>query len=356
MFGKQPKDPARVYNLVSSLRSSSLNTNFATDSFKTLHAKINNYLTEAVALSSGNTYFLSLQRYSDFCVSNGFAALPIDVEVLLAYFVYLAEVKESLAAILTTRSALRHFSLIHRPLEVPATDSVPVQMFVKSARRKLDKPVKKSTPMEMEYIRKIVDLHLEGDQLKSDNFAKPIDCWQIVAKTVLKFFTFARFEEVLELKKSNFEFLADGDLKVIFTKAKNNQFHDARSSLLTASGDAYCPVNILRKYFLRINSNLDHFFLPRISRGKVYLTEKTCYSYCLRKYRETLKSIGVVNYLSFGEHSDKSGGISAAANAGADIATIQVHGRLKSSTVPMLYHRQTRTLRSRISNILNNID
>ena len=40
--------------------------------------------------------------------------------------------------------------------------------------------------------------------------------------------------------------------------------------------------------------------------------------------------------MDYGEHSDKIGGLSAAANAGCDTYALQVHGRLKSDNIPKI--------------------
>ena len=56
MFGKAPKDPNRVQNLISSLRHSNLNLNFATDSFKDYHSKISDYIQDGLADSTNENY------------------------------------------------------------------------------------------------------------------------------------------------------------------------------------------------------------------------------------------------------------------------------------------------------------
>ena len=227
-------------------------------------------------------------------------------------------------------------------------------MIVKSAKRQLSKPVTKSKPLKPEHLKLIIDKYLGLDHLNESNFNVLIDKWQIVAKTVLKFYCLARFEEVVELKRSQFEFLQNGTLKVTFLKAKNNQFHDSKATYISPSDNLrYCPVNIIKKYFLRINSSLDFYFVPRIAYKKVFLLEKTSYMYCLTKYRAVLRDIGVNDFLDYGEHSDKSGGLSAALNAGCDLYSLQRHGRWKSDQVLKQYHEQSFSLRTKVSNILN---
>jgi hypothetical protein len=142
MFGKQPKDVHRHGKLVNSLFTSFLNLSFASPLFVKCHDKIPTYLSDTIANSTADQYFLAFQRYSKFCVENGIPALPANKEVVLAYFVYLAEEKSSLSAVYTARSAIRHYALIHRPSIPSPTDFEDVALVVRSIRRNLAKPVK----------------------------------------------------------------------------------------------------------------------------------------------------------------------------------------------------------------------
>ena len=63
LFGKQPKDPKRVQNLITSLRHSSLNMNFASEDFKLHHSKISDYINDTLADSSNNQYFGHCMEY-----------------------------------------------------------------------------------------------------------------------------------------------------------------------------------------------------------------------------------------------------------------------------------------------------
>ena len=51
MFGKTPKDPNRVVTLISQVRSSSLNLNFANEEFTNFHSKIDKYSAKSLAES-----------------------------------------------------------------------------------------------------------------------------------------------------------------------------------------------------------------------------------------------------------------------------------------------------------------
>ena len=127
-------------------------------------------------------------------------------------------------------------------------------------------------------------------------------------------------------------------------KAKNNQFHDAKTSMIAKydlERGKYCPVNIIRKYFILLNKpEADAFFLPKIVKNTPVLNVKASYSYCAKQFKLCLSKIGV-DPAGYGEHSDRTGGLSAAAAVGCTSADLQVHGRWKSDYAPKLYLKKT---------------
>jgi hypothetical protein len=137
---------------------------------------------------------------------------------------YLAEEKSTLSAVYTARSAIRHYSLIHRTSIPSPTDSEDVALVVRSIRRNLAKPVKKRKPTSKPILIKLIYNLLQGDQVKDSDFIINIDIWQVVTKTVFKFHTFARFEKILDLKKSDFDFFENGDVEIVIPKEKTISF------------------------------------------------------------------------------------------------------------------------------------
>ena len=105
-------------------------------------------------------------------------------------------------------------------------------------------------------------------------FKQSIDLWFLVAKTIVKFHCFARFEEVVALKWNNIKFLDDGNVEITFTKGKNNQFHHAHTSVITKCINSlvHCPVNILKKFYLVLGSpDKTSFFLPKFFMSKFHI-------------------------------------------------------------------------------------
>ena len=252
MFGMRRKQSGREENLVSSIRSSTLCLNGVSENFLRNHRKINATLLNGVKKGSLEGYYLAFNRYAAFCDRSNVPSLPAHPEIIMTYFIEISERLGSENPVLQARSAIRFFSLLFRPDLPSPTDRSDVGLCVRSIKLKFSKPVKKSEPMTTEILRKMVDTILRGEQLKSNNFCLPISEWMVVVKSLVKFHCIARWEEVIELKKSNLNFLENGDCVITFVKGKCNQFHDANQVTLAASGNRYCPVNILKTYLFVI--------------------------------------------------------------------------------------------------------
>ena len=194
-------------------------------------------------------------------------SLPANPEDILVYFVKLSEESESAAGVLQARSAIRHYSLLKFPSCPSPTDSPVVKMMVASIERMWRTPVTKKLPTTIFIIRKLIHRFLGQDfYSNSGKFKASITNWRVVIKTVLKFCAMARFEEAIELKRSNFNFLQSGDLEITFLKGKNYNSHDAKKTVLAKLDSEYCPVRLIKRYFGRLNypKEVDGFFLPAV--------------------------------------------------------------------------------------------
>ena len=272
----------------------------------------------------------------------------------MAYLIKISENASSASPALTARSAIRFYNLVHRPDLPSPTDAANVSMLMKGIERKFSSPVKKRLGTSPDILRKFIDL-LCFDQLKHCLFKQPLDLWFLVAKTIVKFHCFARFEEVVALKWNNIKFLDDGNVEITFTKGKNNQFHHAHTSVITKCINSlvHCPVNILKKFYLVLGSpDKTSFFLPKLTNGKPIFYEQVSYPFCVKQFKAGLQKIGV-NPAGYGEHSDRTGALSTAAFNGCSPSELQIQGRWKSDQTPKLYLKKSVEQRGRVSGVLN---
>ena len=126
--------------------------------------------------------------------------------IIIMFLIKISEEANSAAPTLAARSAIRYYNLLHRPDLPSPTDAMNVLKLVKIIERKLSVPVIKREGTTPQIVKGLIDL-LNRDQLKFCLFKVPLEDWQVVAKTVVKFHCFARFEEVLALKWNNFKII-----------------------------------------------------------------------------------------------------------------------------------------------------
>ena len=347
------KDDKRHEKLVRAVRSHDCDLAGVSDDFMKYYQKVDESIAVDLADSSSNQYYLAFNRFATFCVENNVSSLPSHPIVIMTYFNKIADSTQSISPVLMARSAINYYNELYNPNISSPTNHKDVVKCVDGLKRQYSKPVKKAEPMTKSILDSMVDKILLGDHLKSSNFVISIEKWQIVVKSVVKFHCFGRFEEVCALKKSQFIFLENGDILIDFLKGKMNQYHEKNTNVIAASNDFYCPVRIIKTYFNVINSALDHYFIPKIKDGSVHLLEPANYQYCLNQLRNVLKFLGVKNWKDFGEHSDRHGGLSAAAEAGASLLQLQMQGRMKSDKTPKMYYKKSLCTRRKVSAMLN---
>ena len=233
-----------------------------------------------------------------------------------------------------------------------------VRMVVDSIVRLWAHPVVKKLPTTVVIVKKIVKKFIGLDYLKSkNNFNVSITDWRVAIKTIFKFVAIARFEEAIELKKNNFKLLPSGDLEVTFLKGKNYSCFDARTCVISKLDSQFCPVRLILKYFERLDfsKGVNRFFLPIVQskvvkragarrniRVQVAVPGRAIsYDTCSRQFKEALTAVGE-NASLFGEHSDRIGGLSAAANNDVPWEAVNAHGRwAPGSKVSKSYHKKS---------------
>ena len=156
--------------------------------------------------------------------------------------------------------------------------------------------------------------------------------------------TFARFEEVKQLKVQQLEFKGE-DMVITFRKGKTYQFGEARKAVMPGELQGrgrVSPVNLLRDYLARLSSiegNEDGWLFPGLKAKRktwVSLNEPASYASVASDFKAAVKEAGLVpsNGGDFGLHSMRRGAATEAVNAGAGEHAVMKQMRVVSiSTV-----------------------
>ena len=330
------------------------------DQVKEARDLVTDFLTESVGESTSSSYQGAWDRFKAFCAENGRQFLPASEETVCLHLAYIAKKNMSVSPSLQMRAAIGHFHRMKFPDSILPTEGQRVTQLMMGIKRKYNKPVCKSKPMTPEIMKKLLttlgvtEENTETLELKEQRMA---------AFSSILFFCCARYEEVANLKLNNLNRTQEGNLEIVFEKAKNNQFGAAKSSVIRSMGNGICPVKIVWNYKERIelaygSDDKSLFLFPSLT-PKSEPKKGTRFSYdnSMKRLREALVKIGFSSEEAkkFGMHSYRVGAATSAFASGQMSDTsLQMVGRWNSGATPKTYIVPTEEERGKMSAVLQN--
>ncbi|KAK3108077.1 hypothetical protein FSP39_000719 [Pinctada imbricata] len=165
-----------------------------------------------------------------------------------------------------------------------------------------------------------------------------------VAMCVTAYSGFLRFSELVNLKCSDIEF-HDQYMTLFIEKSKTDQLREGRRIFIAKLDSIACPVQILKDYMslAKLDTSNSGFLFRQLSFCKKTSTYqlrkvgKLSYTRVRELLLEKLVFLGL-DPTVFGLHSLRSGGATAAANAGISDRLFKKHGRWKSDKAKDGYH------------------
>ena len=212
-----------------------------------------------------------------------------------------------------------------------------LKLILEGIKRILARPVNRKEPVTPDMLGNIVSKFDSGSVKDLRN------CTMFL----LAYAGFLRFDELSNLKLSDIE-LFDSHMKVFLEKSKTDQFREGAWVVVSATGRATCPVDMMRRYLESTKSGSvdgnDFVFRPLTfcKSQKSYKLRKghVSYSRCREIFKEALEAIGV-NSKQFGLHSLRAGGATAAAQIGVPDRLFRRHGRWASDSSKDRYIKES---------------
>ena len=250
-----------------------------------------------------------------------FPAQPLQVALYLACLIQKSSTSAPVEEAVNALSWAHQMALVEDPTQNSLVKNVHAE-----AKRILAHRKTKKEHITAEILTKLVDKFAEEDA--------DLDDLRIVAICFLGFAGFLRFSELEGLKESDILIYAD-HLEIFIESSKTDQYRDGAWVTIARTGSKTCPVGIVERHvkLADISGNPDLHFFRGISRSKngVKLRRQGSLSYTRMRelLLEKLSQVGL-DPKNFGLHSLRSGGASAAANAGVPDRLFKRHGRWKS--------------------------
>ena len=203
-------------------------------------------------------------------------------------------------------------------------------------------PVKKASEVSLQALQAMVDKVVtpfiqEPDKINALDF-------RVVVAVVITYYTFCRFADYRELKAKHVEEVGE-DILITFPKAKNDQFHEGRSTILKANGSNFCPVRIIQAYFTRFGlsygpeagDNTPLFCMMRRNGGTHYAQQRVgSSSLAMEDFHRLQRKVGQ-NTKGVTFKSVKMVGVTKMREAGATWQEVAQQGRWKSKSMPLRF-------------------
>ena len=199
---------------------------------------------------------------------------------------------------------------------------------LEAAKRLLSVSVKKKEPVTPEIMLSLFQRFGGSDATLLD--------LRLLTLCTLGYAGFLRFSELATLRRCDFVF-DTSYMRVFIERSKTDIYRDGAWVLVAETATPTCPVVLCKRYFdsahIRPCSQEYIFrslsFLPSENTYKLRGSSPLSYTRAREIVLSAFESIGL-NKKSFGLHSLRAGGASAAANANINDRLFKRHGRWKS--------------------------
>ena len=203
------------------------------------------------------------------------------------------------------------------------TDHPLVKQVLAGAKRMLAHKTCKKEPITPDILQKLYDMFVTRDA--------DLSIIRTMAICLLGFAGFFRFSELATLKECDIT-IYESHIEVFVESSKTDQFREGAWVPIARTGSDICPVSMMERYFhlADINRDAKKFLFRGLTqtRGGYRLrpSDWISYSRVRELLLDKLKAVGL-DPKQFGLHSLRSGGASAAANAGVPDRWFKRHGR-----------------------------
>ena len=293
------------------------------------------------APSTIKKYLYAFNRWKKW--SDNFASIPtfpVQSSHLTLYLQHLAGTTQSRASV---EEAVYAITWIHEMAGLTSPAANPfVQTVLSGLRRSLSQPVAKKEPISPGMLEAMV---------KACGAQPSLGDLRLLAACLLSFAAFLRYDEVSQLRCTDVSFYPTY-LELKIRSSKTDQYRQGDTVLVARSDKVTCPVSMLEKYMqeggLSTNSS-GTLFRPLTNDGKgLRPGGSLSYSRLRELLLGRLQSLGF-STMDFGVHSLRSGGASAAAQAGVPDRLFKRHGRWRSETAKDGYVKDSVHSRLRVS-------
>ena len=274
--------------------------------------------------STAKKYLGAIRRWKQWALSHNLKTFPVTFNHLVA--LYLQHVGETAQTKSAVEEIVHALAWLHDAAGIPSPTTNPfIAVVLDGLRKTLAKPVSKKTPFNMEILTAMSEETTRNQTLANV---------RLTSACLLAFAGFLRFNELHNLRPNDLTIDSE-KLLIKIRKSKTDQLRRGDEVLISRTGTITCPVAMLERYLnlggiKRTDSKLLYRGIVKTKSGeKLRSSGGFTYTRMRELLREKLVQLGY-SPDSFGIHSLRAGGATAAANAGIQDSIFKRYGRWKT--------------------------
>lgn len=307
---------------------------------RTLGQQLPNILLRGRADNTRKKYYQYFKKFELFITEKQGEALPSNSVYVSLFLTHLITTGSTFSVISSYVYAIRWaHNLVNHP---DPTSHVFVQNILESSKRQSSQPVNRKDPITATNISELCEKY------------KDTQDFLIVRDMTMILFCFAgflRYNEVSSLMEKDIQ-IHESHIEVYISSSKTDQYRLGNTVCLSKLNSVSCPVAMYKRYKSMANfiQPTEYIFRPVVRSGKlcklIHKNKKLSYSGAKSSIVNRLKEV-CDSTLKLGLHSLRSGGATAAANAGVNERCWKRHGRWRSEGAKDKYVQDS--LKSRLS-------
>ena len=295
------------------------------------------------APSTSSKYFSSYNRWRSWAREHDLTVFPASP---FHFAIYLRHLMTGAKTASPLESAVHSITWFHQLGGEPSPSDHPlVKSTLAGAQRVLARQTIKKEPITVSQLEQLV-------ASKAHSMASLYNIRSVVI-CLLAFAAFLRFDELAKLVRSDVR-IEDDMLKLFIQSSKTDQYRDGAWIVVASSRRATCPVAMMIRYLDRAGLSCDSPLFCQLSKTKSGYKPRSkglSYSRLRELVLEAFKDI-VPDISAIGTHSPRSGGATAAANAGVPDRLFKRHGCWASESAKDGYVQDSLSSRLSVSKAL----
>ena len=222
---------------------------------------------------------------------------------------------------------------IHRKVDVPDPTAAPViGQLLQAAKRLCARPVQRRTPLSVSQFYQVVSSLTKPDESLSN-----LQCATLIT---LGFTAMLRWDDLHRLQRQDVV-ISNTHLSIHLKKRKNDQFRQGDVVVVCRqehSSTRPCPVQVVERFLATAEHAPDQCLFGKITTFKAgaKLRGSMTYSRASETLHQCLQVAGITDGC-YGLHSLRSGGATAAAQAGVAERLLQRHGGWRCGSSKDMY-------------------